>query len=148
MRPGIKIKVIREPDEDGLYQFKISLSNGDTVASLDFWEYGDNFQEFGGKLIDFPKDLKDVVTYDLGKDKNVGQPKWAYYFHMSVFSFGAAGQSAVKVIVDNHADIPEHQRSEFYIKAEPATLNRLGQKLNSWTPDKEKELTWDSNGVE
>jgi hypothetical protein len=148
MRPGIKIKVIREPDDDGLYKFQISLSNGDTFASLDFWEYGDNFEEFGGQLIDFPKGLKDVVTYDVGEERKEGQPKWAYYLHVSAFCFNASGQSAVKVIVDNHADIPDHQRSEFYIKSEPANLNRLGQKLKSWTPDKEKELTWDSNGVE
>ena len=65
---------------------------------------------------------------------------------MSAFCFDATGQSAVKVIVDNQADIPRYQRSEFYIISEPATLNRLGQKLKNWSPDKEKELTWHSNG--
>jgi len=148
MRPGIKIEVIREPDDDGLYQFKISLSNGDTFASLDFWEYGDNFKEFGEGLLNFPKGLKDIVTYELGKEKNDGQMKWAYYMLLKVFCFDPSGQSTVRVIVDNHADIPNSQRSEFYIKSEPANLNNLGQKLKDWTPDKEKELSWDSNGVE
>jgi hypothetical protein len=50
-------------------------------------------------------------------------------FMLSVFCYNASVQSAIKVIVDNHQDSPNHSRSEFYIKSEPATLNRLGQEL-------------------
>jgi len=148
MEQGIKLKVIREPDDDGLYKYKISLSNGDTFASLDFWGYADDFKEFGESLMNFPNGVKDVVTYELGEDKIDGQMKWAYYMLLKVFCFEASGHSAIKVTVDNNADIPNYQRSEFYIKSEPATLNKLGQKFKNWSPDKEKELTWDSNGVE
>ncbi len=148
MDKGIKIKVIREPDDDGLYEYKISLSNGNTFVSLDFWGYADIFSEFGESLINFPKEIKDVATFELGEDKIDGQMKWAYYMFLKVFCFDVSGQSAIKVTVDNHADIPDYHRSEFYIKSEPATLNRLGKKFKDWSPDKEKELTWYSNGIE
>jgi len=115
MRQGIKIKVIREPDDDGTFKFEINLANEETSTSLQFWGYGDNFKEFGDRLTDFPKTIKDNVTYELGEDKNNGQPKWAYYMLLNVFCFDSAGQSVIKVIVDNHADIPGYQRSEFYI---------------------------------
>jgi hypothetical protein len=67
---------------------------------------------------------------------------------LKVFCFAPSGQSAIRVIVDNHAGIPDFYRNEFYIKSEPALLNKLGLKLTNWIPEKEKELTWDSNGVE
>jgi hypothetical protein len=145
MGQGIKIKVIREPDDDGLYKFNIRVSNADTFSSLDFWGYGDNFKDFGEQLDNFPKGLKDIVIYELGQDKNEGQPKFAYYLLLRAFCFDASGQSAIKVIVDNHADIPNYNRSEFYIKSEPASLNLLGQKLKNWNPETEKELEWISN---
>lgn len=73
MKQGIKIKIIREPDDDGLYKYNIGLSNTDTFSSLDFWGYADDFKNFGEQLADFPKGLKDIVTYELGEDKNEGQ---------------------------------------------------------------------------
>jgi hypothetical protein len=145
MRQGIKIKVIREPDDDGTFQFEINLANEETSTSLQFWGYGDTFKQFGERLTDFPMTIKDNVTYELGEDKNNGQPKWAYYMLLNVFCFDSAGQSAIKVIVDNHQDIPSYQRSEFYIKAEPGSLNNLGQQLRSWNPETEKELDWVAN---
>jgi hypothetical protein len=148
MRQGIKIKVISEPDDDGLYKYQINLSNGDTFTSLEFWGYSDNFKEFGEGLLNFPNGPKDIVTYELGEDKTDGEMKWAYYILLKAFCFDPSGLSTIRVIVDNHADIPSYHRSEFYIKSEPRTLNKLGQKLKSWTADKEKELIWDSNGIE
>jgi len=58
MKKGINIKVIREPDDDGLFKYNIRLSNGDTISSLDFWGYCDDFMDFARQLIDFPKGLK------------------------------------------------------------------------------------------
>lgn len=141
MRQEIKIKVISEPDDDGLYKYQINLSNADTSATLDFWGYADNFREFGEGLVNFPKSYKDIVTYELGEEKNDGEMKWAYYLLLQAFCLDPSGQSAIKVIVDNHSDIPNYQRSEFYIKSDPGTLNRLGQRLKNWTPDIEKEVT-------
>jgi len=143
MRQGINIKVISEPDDDGLYKYRISLSNGDTFASLDFWGYEDNFKIFGEGLLNFPKGQSDVITYELGEDKIGGPTNWAYYMLLKVSCLDPSGLSAIRIIVDNRADIPQYQRSEFYIKSLPSSLNKLGQRLKAWTPDKEKELSWD-----
>jgi hypothetical protein len=86
MKQGIKIKVIREPDDDGLYKYQINLSNGHTFASLDFYGYGDNFKQFGEGLLNFPKGTKDIVAYELGEDKTNGQMKWAYYMLLKYFA--------------------------------------------------------------
>lgn len=142
MRQGIKIIVIREPDDDGLFEFEIKLTNGKTSTSLKFWGYWDNFKEFGDRLTEFPKTIKDNVIYELGEDKSNGQVKWAYYMLLNVFCFDSAGQSAIKVIVDNHADVPSYQRSEFYIQSEAASINQLGQRLQNWNPESIKEIEW------
>lgn len=141
----IKIKVIREPDDGGLFQLEINLSNGHSSTSLAFWGYGDTFKEFGDRLTHFPKEIKDTVSYELGDDKASGQMKWAYYLLLHVFCFEASGQSAIRVVVDNQADGPEYERCEFYIKSEPESLNRLGLELKNWDPDSKKELEWISN---
>jgi hypothetical protein len=141
MKQGIGITVISEPDDDGLYKYRISLSNEETFTSLDFWGYADNFRDFGNKLLAFPKNVKDIVTYELGKDED-NIVKWAYYLSFSVFCFEPSGRSAVKVVVDNHADVPYHHRNEFYIKSEPASLNKLGQQLKEWNPEHDKEFEW------
>ncbi|MBZ0245080.1 MAG: hypothetical protein K8H85_03950 [Cyclobacteriaceae bacterium] len=141
----IKIKVIREPDDDGLFEFEISLSNGDTSTNLEIWGYSDDFKEFGKKLIEFPKGLKDVVSFQLGEEGTTGDMKWAYYLSLNAFCYNASGQSAIKVIIDNHQASPDHSRSEFYIKAEPAAINRLGHELKNWNPESIKEIGWTPN---
>jgi hypothetical protein len=146
MRLGIKVKVLTEPDDDGLFQFEIGLSNGQSSTSLAFWGYGDNFKEFGERLIEFPQGIHDKVIYELGGEKGSGERKWAYYLSLSAFCFEPTGKSAIKVIVDNHSNAPDYQRCEFYIKSEPASLNKLGQGLSNWNPVNVKEFEWISNG--
>jgi len=67
---------------------------------------------------------------------------WAYYLLLEVFCIDPSGHSTIKIIVDNHFEIPEHNRCEFYIKANPASLNILGQGLKNWNPSDKKEFTW------
>lgn len=141
MNQGIKIKVISEPDDDGLYKYQISLSNGNASTSLEFWGYEDNFRGFGAGLIDFPSAPADIVTYELGED---AKGKFAYYMLLSAACFDKSGRSAIKVVIDNHGDLPEHQRCEFYIESMPSELNRLGEKILNWSPKTEKEFTWDA----
>jgi hypothetical protein len=142
MKPGISIKVIREPDEDQLFRYRIILSNGLASASLDFWGYSNSFKDFAKELIDFPKTNQDTVTYQLGNDRSDEQPNSAYYLLLKAFCTDAAGHTAIKVVVDNHQEGSDYQRSQFYIKSEPNSLNQLGKKLEAWDPTNVKELNW------
>lgn len=142
MKQELKLKVLREPDDDGLFELEIFVSNGQISTSLGFWAYGDDFKEFGTQLTDFPNSLKHTVTFELGEDQNNGEMQWAYYLLLNVFCFAATGQSAIRIITDNHRETPEYQRCEFYIKAEPSSLNRLGNELKNWDPTSEREFQW------
>lgn len=82
-----------------------------------------------------------TVTYELGDERVEGEAKWAYYLLLKV-SFEPSGPSTIKIIVDNHESPPDYLRAEFYLKAESASLNRLGQELQDWNPGETKELEW------
>ena len=142
MESGISIKVIRGPDEDQLFIYQIILSNGSASASLDFWGNSNSFKDFAKELIDFPKTNQDTVTYQLGNDSSDEQPNSAYYLLLKAFCIDAAGHTAIKVVVDNYQEGSDYQRSQFYIKSEPNSLNQLGKKLEAWDPTNVKELSW------
>jgi hypothetical protein len=141
MIPGINLKVIREPDDDGLYQYEVTLSNGKTFGSLMFYEYADCFKQFGQSLTQFPKTSKDVVTYQLLEEDK----KYAYYMLLRVFCYEQNGQSAIRVITDNHSAEPDYQRCEFFIRSTPASINRLGQGLENWDPKETKDFSWNAD---
>lgn len=145
MRQGVKIKKLNGPDEEKLVQFEITISNGYAVTSIVFYGYCDSFVNFGERLNDFPKDIADTVTYELGEEKGKGVKNYAYYLLLSAFCYDSSGQTAIKVITNNNRDVPNFSRSEFYLKVEPASLNELGQKLKNWDPEKSREFEWVSD---
>jgi hypothetical protein len=145
MRQGIKIKNLNGPDEDQMIQFEITISNGNALTSLVFYGYSGSFTSFGEKLSEFPKNLEDKVIYELGEEKGKGIKNYAYYLLLNAFCFDSAGQTAIKVITNNNRDIPDFSRTEMFLKAEPISLNRLGQSLKTWNPENDKEFEWFSD---
>jgi len=138
MRPGIKIKVLRQPDDDELFHIVIEISNGQTGTSQDFYAYGDVFKDFGRGLAEFPDSIEDKVTLKIG-DKDI---KSAYYIFLEAFCYDRSGQSAIRVSIDNNSIAPHYHRAEFFIKAEPARINNLGQRIKKWNLVDESEFDW------
>jgi len=138
MTQEIKISVLDIDEGDDTIQFQIELTNGISSVSLDFYGYADNFKEFATRLLSFPKSIKDNVKYELGEIDE----RWAYYIHLEVFCYENNGYSAIHVIVDNNRKRPFTNKSEFYIKTVPASLNKLGQLLYNWNPKIVKEILW------
>lgn len=132
-----------EPDEDGVFQFEINISNGQSSAKIEFWAYANNFVQFGSGLSDFPKTIQDKVTYELGGGKD--GKRWAHYLLLEAFCYDSTGKSAIKVKIDNKFDIPTYESHEFFIKSEAASINRLGQSLKKWNPVESKVFEWTSN---
>lgn len=126
----IKIKVIRWDDGDGLLQYSIALSNGETATELAVYGYDDMFKQFGQELADFPQNIESRVKFcPIGDDDT----KWDY-LQMEVFCYAPNGESAIRVQVRNGYKAPYYYRCEFFILVVPAILNRLGQQLKSWNP--------------
>ena len=136
LRQEIKIEILEIEDEET--QFQITLTNGINLTTIDFYGYTNEFESFANGLLDFPKNIHDEVKYELGE---IGD-KWAYYILMKVFCYETNGYSAIHVKVDNNSKEPYTNKSEFYIKTYPASLNKFGQLLKDWNPKIEKEIVW------
>ena len=139
MGSAINLKVLALDDGDGFIHYEITVSNGQTKTELDFYDSIDTFQEFGEKLSDFPKKITDQITFQVGEDDF----EWAFFLNLKVYCYEPDGKSAIKVIIDNHRDEPYLEKSEFSIRALPASLNSLGQGLKNWNPRTDSEFKWE-----
>jgi hypothetical protein len=138
MEKGLNINVISIDEGDDTVHYNLIISNGETSTAIDFYGYADFFMEFAEKLSEFPKTIKDRVYHQIGKDVK----KWAYFILMEVYCYGQDGSSTMKVVVDNHGEAPYYQRCEFYLIAEPASFNRLGEDLKKWNPVEQPSFEW------
>ena len=141
MKSEIKLKVLDIDQGDDSIHFQAFFSNELCSTTLNFYGYSDEFQDFANKLTEFPKTIKDKATYELGEKGN----KWAYYLLIEAYCIEVNGHSALKIETTNNGFGPAHYESKFEIESEPASLNRLGQRLKTWNPLEEKELAWKPN---
>lgn len=141
MKSEIKIKVIKIDQGDDTIHFQGFFSSELCSTTLDFYGYSDEFQDFANKLTEFPKSIQHKVTYELGEKGN----KWAYYLFIEAYCIEPNGRSALKIEAINNDLEPLYHISKFEIESEPASLNRLGNKLKTWNPLKEKVFEWRPN---
>ena len=124
--------------EDDEIQYDVIISNGITTSCLDFYAYFDEFVDFGNSLKIFPKNINDVVLYELGEQN----PKWAYFMQLKTYCYQSNGYCAIDVIIDNHGTRPYENKVTFSITTLPASINKLGEVLSSWNPKIDKEIEW------
>lgn len=138
MEQYIKITVVQIDDDE--LKFQIEVCNEFCKSVLEFYHYADCFQEFAKALINFPKTINDIVTFQVGEDG--GEMNWAYFLKLKVYCSEPNGHSAIHIIIDNRQDEPERHRSEFSLTTLPASLNTFGQRLLNWNPKTNKIFEW------
>ena len=138
MQPGIQFTLLSLGDGDDFLSYRLTLSNGETTTSFDFYGYDDEFQDFAEQLSSFPRSSSQAVTHQIGND----DPEWAYFLELEVFCYEPTGASAIRARSWSGRPAPYYQRFEFFILTLPADLNRLGQVLSGWNPLEESEITW------
>lgn len=138
LKQEIKISTLAIDEGDNTIHYQLEVTNGINSTTQDFYGYADNFKEFANGLLSFPKAVTDKVKYELGE----GGERWAYYILLDVFCYENNGHSAIHVVINNNGKPPNTNKSEFYIKTVPASLNKLGQLLLDWDPTTENEITW------
>jgi hypothetical protein len=134
----IKISVLHIDSGDGIINFQISISNGISSTSQDFYGYDDEFKSFATELITFPQAIDHKIKYELGEISEGS----AYYILLEVFCHEPNGHSAIHVVLNNNAKRPFTNNGEFYITTAPASLNKLGTLLGNWNPLETKEFIW------
>lgn len=141
MKSEIKIRVLDIDQGDDTIHFQVYFSNELCSTTLEFYGYSDEFQDFACNLTDFPKSTKDKATYELGEKGN----KWAYYLLVEAYCIEPNGLSALRIEATRNGSGPAYHDSKFEIKSEPASLNRLGNRLKTWNPLEEKVFEWEPN---
>ena len=134
----IKIKVLDIDEGDDLIHFHIYVDNGICSVGIEVYGYDDVFEKFAEELTDFPKNINDEVKFELGEKDE----KWAFYFMIKAYCYLNSGQSALKIDAWNNGDNQTEYDVNFALKAEPASLNRLGVSLKNWNPNNYEEFEW------
>lgn len=141
MKTEIKIKVLRIDQGDDTFHFQGFFSNEFCSTTLEFYGYSDEFQEFANQLVEFPTSVKDKVTFERGEKGDI----WAYYLLIEAYCIESNGRSALKIEATNNGPESSHYESKFEIESEPASLNRLGNRLRAWNPVEDEDFEWKPN---
>ena len=141
MKPEIRINVLQIDKWDDTIHFQGFFSSDICSTTLEFYGYSDEFQDFANRLTEFPKSAKDKAAYELGEKGD----KWAYYLLIEAYCIEVNGRSALKIEATNNGIGPAYHESKFEIESEPASLNRLGNRLKNWNPIEEKTFQWTPN---
>jgi len=130
----------RSVDYDDDTSFRISASNGNCAASLDFYGTAEEFADFGTELIDFPKNINQEVHYPPRESYDENQ-LYAYFLTIKAFCYDPNGHAALKIAIDTHGSLMDDYHATFFIKTDVATLNRFGQKLKNWNVREVSEIS-------
>ena len=127
---------IKKLDDDDPPHVELLVSDGDFAVGQNSYIYDEEFLEFGVALKSFPLNLAHEVIFESGSP----DPKYHCYIRLRAFVYDGVGHCALEAMVENHLVEPYSASAHFYILCEAATLNRLGQLLESWTRSSETEF--------
>lgn len=136
-----ELRISASTDHDGDIIFDILISRGTLQVQVDIYFWGDAncFEEFGEKLMTFPKSLEDIVELEIGQIRLGSHQS---YLLLKAYCYDASGHSVLKIVTHNNEPEPETQRIEFSIPAEAVALNNLGKLLKNWQPSTTPEIKW------
>ncbi|MBV6413773.1 MAG: hypothetical protein OMOMHJEC_01592 [Xanthomonadales bacterium] len=121
-------------------ELQLEVSNGIFSGALHIYLKRSDIEEIGSALLLFPRNSTDVYRFEVGSERL--EDRWAYYFLLRAFTFGARGQSAILFRLNNNRDLPFRGLSEFCIEAEVAHINTLGRLLLEFGKLEHERLLW------
>jgi hypothetical protein len=127
-----------DPD-DGMLEVRISLSGQERAAWVEMYAYPENFEEFGRKLIEFPRSISDEVVLALGSSAKEESDQFA----LRAYVYDGAGHSAIEFnAITNEEPLPR-ATFKFSVPIEAASLNRLGESLVAWSASSDRVFTFE-----
>lgn len=149
---SIKFKIIYK-DAD-LVEYELIAENHESKTTINFYANFDDLQLFGEELLHFPFNKREVI-FGISKSKPLKEPlgemigRWFNPMkdksvYLRVFTKDHLGHSLIQIYTDNLSPI-EGNQSNFYISAEPASINNLGDQLKHFDVHTDSEIKWESN---
>lgn len=136
------LKLTRIPYEEPYnLELQLEVSNGVFTGALHMYLKRSDIEEIGNALLSFPRNATDVYRFEVGSER--AEDRWAYYFLLRAFTFGAR-QTAILFRLNNNGDLPFRALSEFCVEAEAAHINTLGRLLLEFAKLEHERLVWSS----
>ncbi|PJJ47907.1 hypothetical protein [Hymenobacter chitinivorans] len=136
MKAEIKLAASVDQDEDCIFDVVVRKANVETHVT--FFGAVDTWQSFATQLLEFPSSAAATAVF------NVEGGVYRDTLLLVAYCYDAAGHTALKVSTDNHAELPDRCTMEFSIRAEAASLNKLGQLLLGWQVKHDSEIVWEA----
>ncbi len=93
---------------------------------------------FGEKLQKFPRNLKDEVTLEIGKDD---EHSYNYLF-LRAYLYDTVGHAALEVKMRKNGALVIAAQAQFSVTTEVASLNEFGRVLSQWAQSAETKLEY------
>jgi hypothetical protein len=139
-----KIIIRRYPYEEPYNtSLAITATNGVFGGSIDdIYCAVEQLGEIGRALEGFPKKIGDEYRYEYGSEDSA---KAYRYFLLRAYTIDFAGHCALQIVMNTNRREPDEETVRFSIKAEPASLNKLGHFLRRFEKLEHLELCWTPN---
>lgn len=139
MKPYLHLRCL---SHDGPEEIKLVMnaSNGSSSGCIEFYSHGDELVKWADHLERFPRHPTDVFLYELGSERP--EDRWSCYFRFRAFLTDSVGHCALHFRFTNNRELPDREISEFCIRAEAASINRLGVALRTFSTLGHELLHW------
>jgi hypothetical protein len=139
VKPLIKIR--RYPYEEPYHiHLEFTVSNGSFCGGTDFYCNAEDLSKIGIALQSFPRGVGDEYRYECGSEKP--EDRCYRYFLMRAYTTDLVGHCAIQFVINNNSAEPSEGACRFSIKAEAASINRLGTLFEKFSELKHLELSW------
>ncbi|TGE22964.1 hypothetical protein [Hymenobacter metallicola] len=136
MEGKIKVAASVDYDKDCIFDVFIRKDNSETHITFD--GAVDTWQGFAKQLIGFPRNVADTAVFSVEGNSHRDT------LLLAAYCYDGAGHTALRVATDNNADLPARCKMEFSIRAEAASLNKLGRLLLGWSVENDSEIVWEA----
>jgi hypothetical protein len=135
------IIVRRFPYEEPYHtHLEFVVSNGTFGGSTDIYCGVQDIQEIGEALQKFPARIGDEYCYKYGSE----DPEVSFYryFVLRAYTIDSVGHCAIQLLINLNTKEPDEGKCQFSIRAEAASVNRLGKLFEDFSKLEHLEFRW------
>jgi len=141
------IIVRRCPYEEPYHtQLEFVASNGAFHGRTDLYCAVEDLQEIGLALQKFPSRAGDEYCYEYGTEDP--QVRFYRYFLLRAYTVDALGNCALQIAINLRAAEPEEGMCKFSLRADAASINRLGELFVQFAQLRHLEFRWSLRSAE
>lgn len=133
-----KLMFLDLQNDDYELHMAVRATSGNVQGFQDIYACREDLNKWAEQLLDFTGDKNSQAVFRYGTD----DVKFYAELRLTAFAYESGGHSALEIIMDNHADRPYQNKTEFCIHCMPADLNELGRMILDWYPEKNLIMEW------